>query len=108
MQLRYFFEPGTSICLWAADDAARERFGYAVEYEDLQLPDATVEKALQLASWFETSIDWSYPADPSPWCEDERQRFILACNDFYQTIVEALGPDYEVINEESMHRDHGK
>ena len=108
MKLRYFFDPGTSICLWAADDAARDRYGYAVEYEDLPLPEVTVEKAVQLAKWFETSIDWSYPADPSPWSADERQRFISAADDFYQTLIETLGPDYEVINEQSMHRSHEK
>jgi hypothetical protein len=106
MKLRYFFEPGTNICLWAADDTAREKFGYAVEFEDLPLSEALVQQALKLATWFETSIDWSYPADPSPWNEAERQRFILSCNDFYRILAEALGPDYEVINEESMHRNH--
>lgn len=108
MKLRYFFDPGTDICLWAADDAAREKFGYAVEFEDLPLTDAIAEKALQLAKWFDTSIDWSSPGAPSPWSETERQDFILASKDFYRKLVEALGPDYEVIDEASTHRNHGR
>lgn len=36
--LRFFFEYGGP-CLWAANDEARERFGYPVELSDLPIPE---------------------------------------------------------------------
>lgn len=42
MHLRCFFDCGAGVCLWAADNAARDRFGYAVELSALPLAAETV------------------------------------------------------------------
>lgn len=41
MRLRCFFDCGAGVCLWAADAAARSRFGYAVELASLPLRPET-------------------------------------------------------------------
>ena len=42
MHLRCFFDCGAGVCLWAADETARDRFGYAVELSALPLTAETV------------------------------------------------------------------
>jgi hypothetical protein len=36
---RYFFGPGSGICLWSANDEARDRFDYPVQLTDLGLSE---------------------------------------------------------------------
>jgi len=94
--LRYFFDPGASICLWSSNDAARQKFDYAVNASDLPLPENTQRRLVYLAAWYDTSIDWNYPPDPSPWDEAERQRFNTEAQKWLATLREELGPDFEI------------
>ncbi len=50
MHLRCFFDCGAGVCLWAADNAARGRFGYAVELSALPLTAETVAAGERLMS----------------------------------------------------------
>jgi hypothetical protein len=68
-RLRNFFDPGGGICLWSANDAARERFGYPVEARSLPLTENTWRRVAYLCAWYDTSIDWRYPPHASPWEE---------------------------------------
>ena len=38
MRLRFFLDAGSGVCLWAWDAPAKQRFGYAVELDDVPLP----------------------------------------------------------------------
>ena len=38
MRVRFFFDAGSGVCLWAQDDEAKARFGYPVEAGDLDIP----------------------------------------------------------------------
>lgn len=67
----------------------------------LPLLENTWRFAYHLCSWFDTSIDWSYPPDPSPWNAAERERFNKAVQQFLETLRDQLGPDFEVIDESS-------
>jgi hypothetical protein len=69
MILRYFFDAGSGVCLWAADDEARAAFGYPVELEELDLPRDTIFLGNRLIAIFDESIDWQDPAGASPWSE---------------------------------------
>ncbi|MGE8210274.1 MAG: hypothetical protein ACN6RH_12250 [Stenotrophomonas rhizophila] len=76
LELRYFFDPGSGICLWAHNDEARERFGYPVEHWTLPLSENTRRWLSYLIAWFDTSIDWSSPGDSDDrWSADEVGRF---------------------------------
>ena len=35
--VRFFFDAGSGVCLWAQDEATKQRFGYAVQLDDLDL-----------------------------------------------------------------------
>jgi hypothetical protein len=98
-RLRYFFDPGSGICLWAGNDAARSQWDYPIDARDLPLSENTWRFAHHLCSWYDTSIDWAYPPDPSPWDATERARFNLSAQRFLSILQDQLGPDFEVLDE---------
>lgn len=98
-RLRFFFDPGSGICLWAANDATRDKWDYPVDAELLPLPENTWRFARHLCCWYDTSIDWTYPPDPSPWEDSERDRFNVAAQRFLEVLRNQLGPDFEVVDE---------
>ena len=97
--LRYFFDAGSGICLWAGCAAARERFGYPVEPRHLPLPRATRERIAELVDWFDHSVDWEYPAGPPLWDDAEQARFNRAAGHLLAVIRAQLGPDFDVRDE---------
>lgn len=99
MKFRYFFDPGSGMCLWAADDETRAVFGYPVELEKLNLPEDTVALGNRLISFFDGSIDWEYPSGPSLWAEEQRSQFLRESLIFYGRLVAELGSEFTVINE---------
>ncbi len=97
--LGYFFEYGGP-CLWAANDAARERFGYCVDLAQLPLSEETIRTAQQLGAWFSESLNWDYPPDPGPWRQDECDRFNRATAELLAVIRRELGDDFDVVDEQ--------
>ena len=76
-ELRYFFDPGSGVCLWAKNDAARERFGYAIDLSDLPITQSARAQMQRLVSWFDRSMNWKAPLDASPdWSTNESHRFL--------------------------------
>lgn len=69
MRLRFFFDAGSGVCLWAHDAETKERFGYAVELDDLNLPPVLRTEIAQLIADYDATIDWDDPgrtAEPDP------------------------------------------
>ncbi|MFI0727482.1 hypothetical protein ACH4S9_00425 [Streptomyces sp. NPDC021225] len=72
--LRFFFEPGVSDTpLWPYD--LDSPYGYPCELERLPISPATRAELERLCEWYQSSIDWDYPPDPSPWPAEERELF---------------------------------
>jgi hypothetical protein len=95
-KFRYFFDPGSGICLWSENDLAREKFGYPVDIRRLGLPLALASRAAELVAAFDASIDWNSPSSPSPWAKEEQVNFQLAAASLLCSIREHLGPDFEI------------
>jgi hypothetical protein len=73
------FDAGSGVCLWAENEAARERFGYPVHHSQLPLSDNTKRWFDYLVAWFDTSVDWSHPGgDAGRWTDAELRRFQAA------------------------------
>jgi hypothetical protein len=102
-QLRFFFDPGSGVCLWAKNDTAREKFGYPVEHWELPLSENTKRWLQHLVAWFDTSIDWSAPSDSDDyWSEEELQRFKVAARKGFELLRQELHePQYEFFDERS-------
>ena len=93
---RYFFDPGSGTCLWSANEATREKFGYAVELESLSLPSEVELKTRELVQLFDTSINWSYPSDPPRWSDAERRQFETDARQLLELLRNFLGPDMHI------------
>lgn len=98
-QLRFFFDPGSGVCLWAENDQARERFGYA--RDDLSLLPISREtqaKADELIARYDTSLNWDDPAGPSPWTEAKGQAFEVAAA-LLERIRAELGKKFDMVDD---------
>jgi hypothetical protein len=98
--LRYFFDPGSGICLWSANDEARKRFDYPVQLTELGLSENLLRQAIYVMAWHDTSLDWSNPPNSS-WPDSERIRFQQASKNLLAMLREALGPKFEIRDESS-------
>ncbi len=98
-RFRYFFDAGSGTCLWSANEAAKQRFGYPVESNSLPLPENIGRRLVYLTAWYDTSIDWNYPPDPSPWDESELARFNSEAQRMLALVREQLGSDFEIVDE---------
>jgi hypothetical protein len=98
-QLRFSFDAGAGTCLWAASDAARERFGYAVDFDGLPVSENIRRALVHLCAWYDTGLDWDDPAGPSPWPPDEQARFDARARAVLADLRAALGPGFEVVDQ---------
>ncbi|MDX3801625.1 hypothetical protein [Streptomyces sp. AK04-3B] len=71
--LRFFFEAGVDTPLWPVD--MHSEYGYPVDLQRLPISPALRTELARLSEWYQSSIDWAYPPDPSPWSDEERQLF---------------------------------
>jgi len=95
--LRFFFDAGAGVCLWAGNDAARERFGYAVAHGDLPLSVNTKRWLDYLVAWFDTSLDWeNAPAQGAYWTVEEEARFRAAAVAGLEMVRRELGDGFLV------------
>lgn len=97
MQLRYQFDAGSGVCLWAADAAARERYDYAVALAALPLSPRLRAIGERLIADYDGSIDGSNPAGPSPWTAQQRDDFDRRAQHYLQALRSALAPAITVV-----------
>jgi hypothetical protein len=96
--LRFFFDAGSGICFWSANEAAKLRFDYPVEVERLPLSASTQTAVNELLRLYDESFDWKNPAGPAPWTADQQKQFNLKVMETLKTAIKELGPDFEVID----------
>lgn len=66
MRLRFSFDAGAGVCLWAVDAAAKARFGYPVEAAMLDIPQSLRDEIEQLVSDYDDTFPWDDPASGQP------------------------------------------
>ena len=96
--LKYWFEYG-GICLWSVNDSAKNKFGYAIDNDKLPVSKSLINELYALEEEYQSSLDWEYPPDPSPWTLEQKQDFKNRANLTYLKLLSELGSDFEVINE---------
>ena len=97
LRLRFFFDAGAGTCLWAASDAARERYGYAVDAVALPIAAELAERLAAITAEYDSSIDWQDPGSPGPWSEVQRVDFEVRSRDLLSELRAALGASYEIV-----------
>lgn len=100
-KLRYFFEWGGD-CLWPLSQSVYQDFGdgpYDVlEACPLPLSLEILIRCRELGEWYDTSLNWEYPPDPSPWEQEEFNRFNRAALELLEAIRSSLGEKFEVVD----------
>ena len=71
--LRFFFEHGVDTVLWPNDVASP--LGYPCDLKRLPLGDAIRVEIDELATRYQSSLNWQDPMAPSPWATQEREVF---------------------------------
>jgi hypothetical protein len=98
-ELRFFFDYGSGVCLWAGNDAAREAYDYPVSAEWLPLGDDLLARVDRLLEEYDSSLDWDNPGGPSLWSEQQWQVFYAEARQLLAALRQQLGSRYEVRDE---------
>ncbi|MFF3113995.1 hypothetical protein ACFVSN_33005 [Kitasatospora sp. NPDC057904] len=94
VRLRYFFEAGVDVPLWPDD--VDSPYGHPIELDRLPIGAALAAELGGLSDWFQSSIDWDYPPDPSPWPAEEKARFNARARAALDALRRELGAGWEV------------
>jgi hypothetical protein len=89
MLLRFFFDAGSGVCLWAYDDEAKARFGYPVESDMLDVPAELRDEIDQLVKDYDDTFDWDDPGSGQG-VEPDRTMFGYEENPPFVSRVRAL------------------
>ncbi len=101
-EIRLAFDVGSGICLWAKNEAAREKYGYPINHRDLPLSENTARLLQHLIAWFDTSLNWEAPSDTDNyWTDEEFKRFKHTAQKAYQLLCEELPPPQFVFIDET-------
>lgn len=103
---RYFFDWASGCCLWSRNERTRAAFDDAIDHHALDLPTEVVIELDRLEAWRNTAMNWDSPGDPGPWRERECQAFNEAAAAAFVRLGEALGSDWELVDEcDPLHED---
>ena len=98
-KMRYWFEWGGT-CLWSANDAAREKFGYDVDERTLPISRKLKDLLWYLRAYHETMMDMDNAPDDSPWWTEEDTVMFKKKSKFaYEQLCRELGEEYEIVDE---------
>ncbi|MER8161877.1 hypothetical protein [Streptomyces sp. NPDC094472] len=93
--LRFIFEAGVPHTpLWP--DNVDSPYGYPCELERLPISPATRTELARLCEWYQTSIDWEYPPDPSPWREERWELFRQQADAALESVRHELGGGWRI------------
>ncbi len=98
-RIRFFFDWGCTP-FWSGNDETRECFDYPIQPEKLPLSQETMKRSYELAEWHDKSLNWDYPPDPSPWRQEECDRFNTAVKQLFEAARDELGEEFELVNEQ--------
>lgn len=101
-ELRFFFDAGSGICLWSKNDAAREKFGYPVQLAELPISESLAHDLDALIGEYDTFLDWSDPAGPSPRSKDEWDAFHRCADALLNRLITELGDDFLLIDQRTV------
>lgn len=103
MLLRFFFDAGSGVCLWAYDAEAKARFGYPVEAAMLDVPEELRAEIEQLVTDYDDTFPWDDPGsgesvEPSRamFGYEENPPFVTRVRALLPQLRAALGPGFEI------------
>lgn len=76
-------------------------YGYPCELARLPITPALRAELARLSERYQSSIDWDYPPDPSPWSDEELQLFKRQAQAALEALRRELGTGW-VVRDESL------
>lgn len=96
---RFFFDAGSGIVLWAADDETRQQWDYPLDLDDLPVSDELRAGLADLLDRNDVSFNWAEPSGPGPWREDDCRVFVEDARAWLDRARAELGPGWLIRDE---------
>ncbi|MGW8973105.1 hypothetical protein [Streptomyces platensis] len=97
--LRFFFEAGVNTPLWPEN--MDSPYGYPCDLARLPISAETRAELARLSKWYQSSIDWDYPPNPSPWSDEELRLFKQQALAALEVLRRELGAGW-IVRDESL------
>jgi len=101
-RLRFFFDWGSGVCLWADNKEAEEKYDYPVDASLLPISDELKKELNHLIDNHDDALNWDDPRGGLLWSREQIEQFILRARDIYSRLCDELGSDYEIVFEENL------
>jgi len=99
-QLRFFFDYGSGVCIWAGNEHAQKKFeSYPIESNILPISKTLKNELDCLIVEYDSSLNWDDPSNPSPWTKEQKNDFSSRADIIYVKLENELGSKYELKNE---------
>lgn len=98
-KIRFFLEYGSFSPLWSDDDFMRERFGYEIDLEDLNLSNDVIELSKYMSDVHYYYLNPIYQPLPSFWSAEMYVFFQNKVQILFDRIKIELNDKYEISNE---------
>lgn len=85
---------------WAMDDESKQKFGYNVGLNSLNLDENTVIRVKSITELFWQRLNPIYPGFPSLWSGRMHVFFQMFLKQVYSEIENTLRPKYKLVNDE--------
>lgn len=96
-KLKFMFDWGSGTCIWAANNAARAKYGYAVDIDELPISEELCECMVRLCEEHDLALDWECPQNGPVWTGQEQKAFKERAKQIYQRICEELAEEFEIV-----------
>ena len=97
--LRFFFDPGSGICLWSGNRYTSDLMGYPVDLDQLLLSTKTYKLLFNLMNRFDSCLDLDNPGAGVIWTEEEKSEFHKDSLIALKILREELGDEYVIVDE---------
>lgn len=97
--LRFFFEAGVDTPLSPED--MDSPYGYPCDLARLPISAETRAELARLSKRYQSSIDWDYPPNPSPWSDEELRLFKQQALAALEVLRRELGAGW-IVRDESL------
>lgn len=97
--IKFGFDYGNNFsCLWSGNQEAVEKFeGYTIEHKELNISEELDNRMTALCQEYQSSLNWDYPPDPSPWTKEQKLLFSNNANQAYNDLCAQVGDNYQII-----------
>ena len=96
-EMKFMFDWGSRVCIWAANDEARKKYGYSVKSEQLPISENLVRELNMLIRRHDEALDWDCPQNGLLWTKEQQEKFIERAKSAYSKLCMELDTDHHLI-----------